>query len=492
MSMNSARLPAADSPLLGGFSHTVNGESVPGASTFPVVNPSTGMAFAECPDAPAELLDRAVCAASTAQRAWKQLSFERRRGYLHDLAAALRAASTALAPLLTREQGKPLFRSRDEIERAAASLEALSNLELQPEVLRDDENGRTQIHFRPLGVVGAITPWNVPLVLAAPKIAQALYAGNTMVLKPSPYTPLTTLELGRISREVLPPGVLNVIAGSDDLGRWMTEHPGIAKISFTGSVATGKRVMASAAGSLKRLTLELGGNDPAIVLADADPRQIAERIFWAAFYNSGQTCMAIKRLYVHDRVYDALCEELARLARTVKVGDGMEEGVQIGPVQNRMQFQIVRDVLNETRALPGARILAGGNVAADGGYFVEPTVVAGVSEGCRLVDEETFGPVLPVIRFHDVEDAIARANDSRMGLGGSVWTSDLSLGEAIAQRLEVGTAWVNHHSGVDMLIPFGGIKESGLGREFATMGLKGYTEAHVVRVPKLSQRTHAR
>lgn len=378
----------ADHKLLDGFTQTIDGTECASPSSFPVIDPSTGQAFAHCPDATREQLDQAVASAVRAQRTWRGLSSAQRRTHLLALAAALRGQADELAILLTREQGKPLFLAREEVERSAVALEALSGPVLEPEVLVDDAIERVEVHYQPLGVVGAITPWNVPLFLAVTKIAQALYTGNAIVLKPSPYTPLTSLELGRIGRSVLPPGVLNVLAGSDDLGRWMTEHPGIAKLSFTGSARTGKRVMASAAASLKRLTLELGGNDAAIVLPDAQPEAIAERIFWAAFYNSGQTCMAIKRLYVHDSIYEPMCAHLTRLARQIKVGAGTEAGVRMGPVQNRMQFDIVLDVLREVRALPGARILTGGSARTGPGYFIEPTVVADVAEGCRLVDEE--------------------------------------------------------------------------------------------------------
>src|SRR5690606_37001774 len=245
-----------------------------------------------------------------------------------------------------------------------------------------------------------------------------------VVLKPSPYTPLTTLEIGRISRAILPPGVLNILAGGNDLGQWICEHPGIAKISFTGSVATGKKVSATAAATLKRVTLELGGNDAAIVLDDVNPEEIADRLFWAAFHNSGQICMAIKRLYVHESIYEAMCQALAERAQTVKVGNGLDPDTMLGPVQNKMQFEIVRSILEDTRQQPGVRILAGGEVADHGGYFIQPTIVAGASEGMRIVDEEPFGPILPVLSYRDIDEAVERANRTHFGLGGSVWSSD--------------------------------------------------------------------
>ncbi|MDX3904399.1 MAG: aldehyde dehydrogenase family protein [Pigmentiphaga sp.] len=469
--------------LLDGYTHTIGGKAVESERAFPVIDPATGQPFALCPDASRAQLDAAVAAAARAQAMWRHTPLAARRDALRAFAAALRQNRDDLAVLLTREQGKPLHRAQDELDRAANAIDILTGIDIGPEVLRDDASGRVELHYRPLGVVGAITPWNVPIVLATPKIAQALYCGNTIIVKPSPYTPLTTLELGRLARDVLPAGVLNVLAGGNELGQWITEHPGIAKISFTGSVATGKRVLAGASSTIKRVTLELGGNDAAIVLDDVQPREIAPRLFWAAFHNSGQICMAIKRLYVHEAVHDELCDALAQLAREVKVGNGLEEGVELGPVQNRMQFDSVQRVLADTRGRAEARILAGGHALDREGYFIAPTIVAGLGEGTPLVDEETFGPVLPILSFNDVDDAVERANRSRYGLGGSVWTQDLDRGAQIAQRLEVGTAWVNHHLGTDMLLPFGGAKESGLGREYSGMGLKGYMEPTVLKLP---------
>ena len=322
-----------------------------------------------------------------------------------------------------------------------------------------------------MGVVGAITPWNVPVGLAAHKIAQGLVAGNTMVLKPSPYTPLATLLLGELSRDILPPGVFNVVAGGNDLGQWLTEHPGIDRISFTGSVATGKRVMASAAGTLKRVTLELGGNDPAILLDDADLAAMTPKIFGAAFANCGQVCMAIKRVYVPERNYEQVCESLAELAKNYRVGDGFEPDVQMGPLQNKMQYDKVLDVLEDTKRQPGVRILAGGHTLNQPGYFLAPTIVADISDDSRLVTEEQFGPILPVLKYREIDEAVARANDTRMGLCASVWTKDIEKGAAVAARIEAGTVWVNHHLGSEADVPFGGFKESGVGREHGVMGL---------------------
>jgi acyl-CoA reductase-like NAD-dependent aldehyde dehydrogenase len=319
--------------------------------------------------------------------------------------------------------------------------------------------------------------------LALGPLVSALYTGNTVVLKPSPYTPLTTLKLGELLRETLAAGVANVLAGGDELGQWMTEHHGIDKISFTGSVATGKKVLAAAAATLKRVTLELGGNDPAIVLDDVDPAAIAKKIFFAAFVNSGQVCMAIKRIYAHEKIYDALCEALVAEARKAKVGDGLDPTTTLGPIQNKMQYDKVVSIIEDTKRA-GGRFLTGGEIPEGPGYFLPPSLVADVADDSRLVREEQFGPIVPILKFADVEDALRRANDTRFGLAGSVWSGDLKRGAALAARLEVGTAWVNQHRATSAFVPFGGAKESGLGRQYSALGLKGYMKPEVVSVAK--------
>ena len=311
------------------------------------------------------------------------------------------------------------------------------------------------------------------------KIGPAFVTGNTVVAKPSPFTPLSSLALGAVLRPVVPRGTLNVIGGSDEVGAWMTAHPQVRKISFTGSVPTGKKIMRAAAEDLKRVTLELGGNDPAIVLPDVDPAQVAPRLFWGAFTNSGQICIAIKRLYVHERTYRPLVDALAALARQVKLGDGLEPDTELGPINNRPQFERVRELVDDARRA-GGKVEVGGAPLSRPGYFYPPTLVTGVGEGVRLVDEEQFGTALPVIPYADVEDAVAQANRSHYGLGGSVWTADVRRGEEIAQRLECGTAWVNQHIDTGAFAPFGGMKWSGIGRENGRWGIEEFCELQVV------------
>ncbi|MGH8226571.1 MAG: aldehyde dehydrogenase family protein [Steroidobacteraceae bacterium] len=482
MARQDARQSCSQPEPRGGFAQLIDGERVASAETFEVLNPATGRVLARAPCASRAELDRAVAAARRAQVEWAQRSIEERRASIVRMAGVLREHQAELAELLTLEQGKPLEQARAEVARAAAQSE-MAQIPIATELLVDDATRRIELRYAPLGVVGIITPWNAPINLAAGPLVSALYTGNTAILKPSPYTPLTTLELGRLLAEVLPQGVLNVLAGGDELGEWMTAHAGIDKISFTGSVESGKRVLASAAGTLKRVTLELGGNDAAIVLEDADPKAIAPKLFFACFVNCGQVCMAVKRIYAHERIYGALCEALAEEAGKARLGSGLEPGVTLGPMQNKAQYDRVIELLQEARA-SGARILAGGEVPPGPGYFFPPTLVAGLEETSRLVREEQFGPIVPILEYRDVDDAVRRANDTRYGLSGSVWGRNIERAAAIAARLEVGTAWVNQHRSTLPTVPFGGAKESGIGRQYSALGLKSYMEPRVVSILK--------
>jgi acyl-CoA reductase-like NAD-dependent aldehyde dehydrogenase len=466
------------------YTHTIDGKAAAGAKTFGVIDPSTGEVFERAPEATREQLDQAVEAARRAFPAWSATPVAERRRRLLAAADAIESQAERIGRVLTREQGKPLAMAIGEAHGTVGWLRATAAIDLPVEIAQDDAFVRAEIHRRPLGVVAAITPWNFPVVMAAWKIAPALVTGNTIVLKPSPYTPLSTLLLGEILREVFPAGVLNVLSGGDELGRWMTAHPGFAKIGFTGSVDTGKAIMAAAAPDLKRITLELGGNDAGIVLPDADVAAIAPKLFEAAFVNSGQACTALKRLYVHDSIHDEMCARLVEIGRAKKVGPGTESDVDLGPLNNEMQFRRVTELVEDAKR-NGARILLGGEPMKRPGYFYPVTLVADVTDGMRLVDEEQFGPVMPILRFSDVDDAIERANALKYGLGGSVWTRDTERGVSLASRLECGTAWVNQHLQVGPHLPFGGMKWSGLGRENGVCGLEAYTEIQVRNIAKV-------
>nr|WP_205925977.1 aldehyde dehydrogenase family protein [Rhizobium sp. P38BS-XIX] len=459
----------------------IGGEPVATSHHAAVANPSNGEIVGYMPLGSEADLDQAVAAATRAFKSWSRTSSEKRAAACRAVAEKINEHAEELAQLLTREQGKPLngLGSRFEIGGALAWTRHTAELDLPIEVLQDDNEGRVELYRKPMGVVGSITPWNWPVMIACWHIVPAVRAGNTVVIKPSPLTPLSTIRLVEIINEVLPPGVVNVVTGENSIGAALSAHPGIAKMTFTGSTETGRKVMASAVATLKRLTLELGGNDAGIVLPDADPKAIIEGLFWGAFINNGQTCAALKRLYVHDSLYDEVCNGLADYASRIAVGDGLDEASILGPVQNEMQFNKVRELVDDARA-HGGRILTGGVPMDRPGYFYPITLVADVDHGVRLVDEEQFGPALPIIRYSDIDEVIARANQNPAGLGGSVWSSDAEKAKRYALQLECGSVWINKHGTIQPNAPFGGVKQSGIGVEFGTEGLKEFTTIQTV------------
>jgi aldehyde dehydrogenase (NAD+) len=461
------------------FTMTIGGKAVDAAAHFDVINPANEKALASVPDASREDLDAAINAARAAFPSWAATPIEERKAKLNSLAEVIYANADGLMRLLTSEQGKPHEDAQFEVMGAGYWLQAYTSLDIPVTVNEDSDERYSETRHIPLGVVGAIAPWNFPLILAMFKVAPALLAGNTMVLKPSPFTPLTTLKLGELAATILPAGVLNIISGGDNLGPWMTEHPGFDKISFTGSTQTGRRVMASAASTLKRVTLELGGNDPAIVMPDANVEKIAEELFWAAFRNNGQICIATKRMYVHADVYDKLRDALVAYSKTVKIGDGSEQGTQIGPINNQPQYERVLGLIEDSKD-KGYTILTGGEASDAPGYFIPVTIIDNPPENSRIVREEQFGPVLPLIKFDDIEDVIARANASDYGLGGSVWGTDIDKAFAVAQRIASGTVWVNEVQHLSPLAAFGGMKQSGVGVEGGLEGLLEYTSTQTL------------
>lgn len=463
------------------FGLMIGGRSVATSDHADVIDPATGAVVGRMPLASQVDLDAAVGAATAAFATWSVTSDAERKAACQAIAGAIEAHADELARLLTLEQGKPLngLGSRFEIGGALAWTRHTAELALPVEVLQDTPEGRVELQRKPIGVVGSITPWNWPVMIACWHIIPAVRTGNTVVIKPSPLTPLSTIRLVELMNTVLPPGVVNVVTGDGDIGAALAAHTGIAKVTFTGSTATGRKIMAGAADTLKRLTLELGGNDAGIVLPDADPKAIAEGLFWGAFINSGQTCAALKRLYVHDSLYDDVCRELTAYAAQIPLGNGLDERSVLGPVQNRMQFDIVSAYVEDARA-KGGRVLIGGSPTAGPGNFYPLTLVADVDHGCKLVDHEQFGPALPIIRYGNVEEAIAKANDNPAGLGGSVWGRDLARARDVANRLECGSVWINRHGAVQPNAPFGGVKQSGIGVEFGAEGLKEFTTIQTV------------
>lgn len=457
----------------------IGGERIAGDATFEVVNPATEQVIAHVPDATREELERAIAEARRAFPDWAATPIETRRAMLDAVGDALLSHADMFSRLLTSEQGKPHIEAEGEVGGAGYWLKGAASLDLPVTVNEDSDERYSETRHVPLGVVGAIAPWNYPLILAMFKIGPALLAGNTMVLKPSPFTPLTTLKFGELANAILPPGVLNIITGGDHLGPWMTEHPGLDKISFTGSTATGRRVMLSAAPTLKRVTLELGGNDAAIVMPDVDVEQIAEELFWAAFRNNGQICIATKRLYIHEDIYPQLRDALVAYAATVKIGDGSEQGIQIGPLNNRQQYERVLNLIQDAKDR-GYKFLIGGEKSDAPGYFVPITILDNPPEDSRIVQEEQFGPILPLLKFDNYEDVIKRVNATEYGLGGSVWGADEEQALAIAQRIASGTVWVNETQHISPIVTFGGMKQSGVGVEGGVQGLLEFTNVQTI------------
>ncbi len=448
--------------------------AAPGQNSRTIFDPATGEAVGEAPVHTVEDLEAAIAAAAAAQPEWAASGHEARSAALLKAADAVERSAEELAQLLSREQGKPLNgpNARFEVGACAAWLRATAGTPLEPEVVVDDGETRAELHYRPIGVVGAIGPWNWPMMITVWQIAPALRMGNSVVVKPSEYTPLSVLALISIINQELPEGLLTVVSGGREVGARLAEHEAIGKVMFTGSTATGKAIIRSSADTVKRLTLELGGNDAGIVLPDSDPKAIAEGLFWGAFINTGQTCAALKRLYVHESQYEAVCAELTAVASAMPMGNGLDESNVLGPLQNRQQYDIVARLVYAARE-SGARILLGGNPDADQpGNFYPTTLVADIDNDNPLVAEEQFGPALPIIKYSTVDEAVAKANALDVGLGASVWSSDPAAAREVAARIQAGTVWINKHGAVDPRVPFGGAKQSGYGLEFGAEGLK--------------------
>ena len=450
--------------------------------TRTILDPATGTVVGEAPVHTVQDLEQAIAAAEAAQPAWAALGHDARSAALLRAADAVERSAEELARLLSREQGKPLNgpNARFEVGACAAWLRAAAGIPLEPETVVDDGETRAELHYRPIGVVGAIGPWNWPMMITVWQLAPALRMGNAVVVKPSEYTPLSVLALAKVINEELPDGLLSVVSGGRDVGEALAGHPAIGKIMFTGSTTTGKAIIKSSADTVKRLTLELGGNDAGIVLPDADPKTIAEGLFWGAFINTGQTCAALKRLYVHTDIYDAVCEEVTAVAAAMPMGVGLDENNVLGPLQNKQQYDIVARLVEAARD-SGARILLGGNPDAEQpGHFYPATLVADIDNTNPLVAEEQFGPALPIVRYSTVDEAVTMANALDVGLGASVWSADAAKARNVAARLEAGTVWINKHGAVDPRIPFGGAKQSGYGLEFGVEGLKALGVPQVI------------
>ena len=465
------------------YTLTIDGRSVSSTKTFDVLNPADGTVVAACPEATVSDVDAAVAAARRAFPKWSALPDAERVAKLTAIADLIERHRQELSELITREQGKTQsgLGANVEVDVAVTWTRVTAGLALPEETIQDDAAGRITIRRKPVGVVGSITPWNWPLMIAVWHIMPALRVGCTVVIKPSPFTPLSTLRLVSLMQEVLPAGVVNVVTGAAEIGSHMSRHPGIDKMVFTGSVPTGKKIMGASAETLKRLTLELGGNDAGIVLPGTDVKPLLEKLFWGCFINAGQTCSALKRLYVHEDQYEDVVRVFSDYVSKIPVGNGLDTGNLIGPVSNEMQRDKIESMVEEARRL-GARIVTGGVKPRTAGYFYPLTVIADASDDMRVVKEEQFGPVVPILKYATVDEAIQRANSLDVGLGGSIWGNDPVTAANYAARLECGTAWVNQHAGLHPLAPLGGIKSSGIGVEFGVDGLKEYTTIQVLSV----------
>jgi acyl-CoA reductase-like NAD-dependent aldehyde dehydrogenase len=469
--------------LMTAFTLTIDGKPAPTATTFDVLNPADETVVAACPQGTTQLVDAAIVAARRAFPQWSALPDTERVAKLNAIADLIEQHHQELVELVIREQGKTLSGPGANLELggAAAWTRVTASLSLPEQVIQDDKTARIVAHRKPVGVVGSITPWNWPLLIAVWHVMPAIRVGCTVVIKPSPFTPLSTLRLVELMNRILPPGVINVVTGGPEVGTHLATHPGIDKIVFTGSIATGRKIMGSGAQTLKRMTLELGGNDAGIVLPGTNIDPLLEKLFWGCFINAGQTCAALKRLYVHADQYEEVVSKFAAYCAGIPVGNGLDPRNLIGPVANRMQLDKVVGYVDDARA-QGARVVLGGKKTAGPGYFYPLTVLADVSDEMRVVKEEQFGPVIPIVKYDTVDEAIARANSLEVGLGGSVWGDDPNAAAGLATRLECGTAWVNQHGALHPMAPFGGVKCSGIGVEFNVDGLKEYTTIQVLNV----------
>jgi acyl-CoA reductase-like NAD-dependent aldehyde dehydrogenase len=467
------------------FALTIDGKAVTAGAMHTVTNPADESIVAECPAGSVELLDQAVAASRRALPAWAALPDGERAAKLQTVAKLIQDHQTELSILITREQGKTQSGpgANVELEGCVAWTEVTASLNLPEETIQDDAKGKIIIRRKPVGVVGSITPWNWPLMIAVWHVMPALRVGCTVVIKPSPFTPLSTLRLVELMNTVLPPGVINSVTGEGDIGNAMATHPGIDKLVFTGSTTTGKKVMAGASTTLKRVTLELGGNDAGIILPGTHIDPLLENLFWGCFINGGQTCAALKRLYVHEGQYEEVVRKFSEFVARIPVGDGLDPRNLIGPLTNAMQRDKVSAYVDEARAR-GARIVTGGIRTTGPGYFYPLTVVADATDDMQLVKQEQFGTAIPILSYQTIDEAIARANSLDVGLGGSVWGDNTDEAARIASRLECGTAWVNQHGALHPLAPFGGIKASGIGVEFNVDGLKEYTTISVINIAR--------
>ncbi|KAH7133798.1 Aldehyde/histidinol dehydrogenase [Dactylonectria macrodidyma] len=465
------------------FIQIIDGKSHPTKETRYGINPANLEPKAKVPVVTKEDLDLAVDAAKRAFKTWSKVPYEDRRKAVLAYADAIAELRTEFRDLLIAEQGKPIPQADGETEAAIAWIRGMANIPLPEDVIEDTEARTVVTRYTPIGVVGAIIPWNFPLLLATGKIAPALLTGNVIIVKPSPFTPYCGLKLVELAQKFFPPGVVQSLSGDDQLGPWLTSHPGIDKISFTGSTNTGKLVVQSASKTLKRVTLELGGNDPAIVFPDVDVDKVASKVALFAFLNSGQICLNIKRIYVHESIYEQFRDALVKHVKQYTLGDGSQEGISHGPLQNSMQYERVKTFFEDIEK-QGWKVATGGKIESSSGYFITPTIIDNPPDKSRIVVEEPFGPIVPLMSWKSEDEVIERANDTLLGLGASIWCNDIKKAQRVAREIQAGTVWVNTHFDLSPMAPFGGHKESGLGTEWGANGLKGFCNVQTLFLNK--------
>ena len=483
--MNSAeRIQLADrEEVITDYAMLIDGKRVAGASTIAVINPATEEVITQAPVADERQLEQAIASAKAAFALWKEKSFEERASIVVRIIDAIESRKEEIARTIALEVGKPIAAARTDVDLSLMWGRDVAQIRLKPEIVRDDAEAYVEVHRKPIGVVACIIPWNFPFFQMVYKLVPALLTGNTVVIKPAPTTPLNALLLGELLKDIVPAGVVNIVGDAGDIGPLLSRHPDVGKVSFTGSTAAGRKVMESGAPTLKRIVLELGGNDAAVVMDDADIQQAARGIFTWAFTNSGQVCINIKRIFVPESRYDDFCAEFAKLAKAAVVGDSLDEKTEYGPIQNKRQYEAVLSALE--LAKQDGTVIAGGEPLPGKGYFVPPTVVRDIREDSRLIREETFGPIRSIMKYASIDEVVKKVNDTPYGLGNSVWGQDLKQAAQIASRLESGTTWVNTHFALAPNVPFGGRKQSGLGVEFGMEGLHEFTDCHVIHVSRV-------